>query len=173
AAHGRAHELWGSPGSGARERSWAAKDPAEGGRGFSPGGMSLGGSERAMASRSMDFQASYLYWKRYSALSWSRDWSKSLATKARLAATRGGTRFWAMALKSLPRTKLMSVAVMKPPVREAASSEPRRSDSRSWRSARAWKTQSAGWSAWRNMRQARPSAKENWQRADSSRAARE
>jgi hypothetical protein len=49
------HELWGTSGSGTQERSSAAKAPAKEGRGFWPGGMGSGGSDRAMASRSMDF----------------------------------------------------------------------------------------------------------------------
>src|SRR5260370_27093745 len=73
-------------------------------------------------------------------------------------------RFWAVAVKSLPRTKLMSVAVMNWPVREAESSAPRRWDSRSCISSRAWKGQRAGWALQRSMRQRRPSEVSNWQR---------
>jgi hypothetical protein len=64
---------------------------------------------------------------------------QEFADEGQVGGIAGGTRFWAMALYSLPRAKLMSVAVMKRPVRVAASSEPRRSDSMIWRSARAWK----------------------------------
>src|SRR6266436_5253289 len=81
-----------------------------------------------------------------------------------MAALRGGMRFWAVAVKSLPRTKLMSVAVMNWPVREAESSAPRRWDSRSCISSRAWKRQRAGWALQRSMRQRRPSEVSNWQR---------
>src|SRR5712664_2345447 len=73
-------------------------------------------------------------------------------------------RFWAVAVKSLPRTKLTSVAVMNWPVREAESSAPRRWDSRSCISSRAWKRQRVGWPLWRSMRQRRPSEVSNWQR---------
>src|SRR5216684_3896215 len=73
-------------------------------------------------------------------------------------------RFWAVAVKSLPRTKLMSVAVMNWPVREAESSAPRRWDSRSCISSRAWKRQRVGWALQRSMRQRRPSEVSNWQR---------
>src|SRR6266478_2835035 len=139
----------------------------------SPMAETGGGLERGLASKYIFFQTSKSYLKLNSSLSLSRERSKSLPTKARLPALRGGMRFWAMALKSLPRTKLMSVAVMKRPVRVVASSEPRRSDSTIWRSARAWKTQRDGWSCWRNIRQVRPSAKENWQREESSMATRE
>src|SRR5579863_7413999 len=61
---------------------------------------------------------------------------------------------------------------MKSPVRVWPSSVPRRSDSRSCNSARAWKMQSDGWPGRRSIRQRRPSAKGNWQRADSLPAAR-
>src|SRR6266852_1570768 len=81
-----------------------------------------------------------------------------------MAALRGGMRFWARAVKSLPRTKLISVAVMNSPVMEEAISEPRRSDSRSCISSWAWKRQKAGWPLWRSMRQRRPSEVSNWQR---------
>src|SRR5712692_5046385 len=73
-------------------------------------------------------------------------------------------RFWAVAVKSLPRTKLMSVAVMNWPVREAESSAPRHWDSRSCISSRAWKRQRVGWALQRSMRQRRPSEVSNWQR---------
>src|SRR5258708_38380553 len=81
-----------------------------------------------------------------------------------MAALRGGMRFWARAVKSLPRTKLMLVAVMKSPLMEEAISEPRRWDSRSCISSRAWKRQRVGWPLWRSMRQRRPSEVSDWQR---------
>src|SRR5258708_2970955 len=108
-----------------------------------------------MAFRSMFFQVSYSYSNSYSSLRSRRERSRSLPTKARLAALRGGMGLWGMDLKSLRRTKLMFVAVINPPVREAASSEPSLSDSTIWGSARAWKTQRDGWSCWRSMRQVR------------------
>src|SRR5580692_420982 len=73
-------------------------------------------------------------------------------------------RSWATAVKSLPRTWLMSVAVRKSPWREVEISAPRLWDSRSWSASRAWKTQKLGWAGLRSMRQLRPSENWNWQR---------
>src|SRR5579859_7311146 len=81
-----------------------------------------------------------------------------------MEALRAGIRSWATAMKSLPRTWLMSIAVRKSPWRDAEISPPRRWDSRSWSSWRAWKAQKEEWSGLRNIRQRRPSENRNWQR---------
>src|SRR5260370_36178172 len=55
--------------------------------------------------------------------------------------------------------------------REAESWAPRRWDSRSCISSRAWKGQRAGWALQRSMRQRRPSEVSNWQRLGLGRGA--
>src|SRR5580698_3627855 len=123
-----------------------------------------GGVESGAALATASVQCLNLYSKRNSCFTRGIEESRALPRLVRLEALRSEMRFWATAMKSLPRTWLMSVAVRKSPWREAEISPPRRWDSMRWSSWRAWNAQKDRWAGLRNMRQQRSSENWNWQR---------